>query len=46
MPVTSMISDMEAAFESAVKSAKIPGAVLIAKDISGMYFEPLHTSHV
>lgn len=29
------VSEMEAAFESAVKSGKIPGAVIMAKDISG-----------
>jgi hypothetical protein len=33
-----MISVMESAFVSAVKSGKIPGAVIMAKDSTGTFF--------
>lgn len=31
----SMVSEMESAFQSAVESGKIPGAVVMAKDLTG-----------
>lgn len=35
-----MISEMESAFQSGVESGQIPGAVIMAKDLTGMLSNP------
>lgn len=37
---SSMISEMESAFQSGVESGQIPGAVVMAKDLTGTLSTP------